>query len=94
MPFTTYSAARRNLKALFDQVCRDHEPAVITRKSGGNVVVLSEEDFASLEETAYLLRSPANAKRLLAAVERDRAGAPGRPLDRVLSELDLVDEES
>ncbi len=93
MPLTTYSAARRNLKALFDQVCRDHEPAVITRKSGGNVVVLAEDDFTSLEETAYLLRSPANARRLLAAVERDRAGVQGRGLDEALADLGLGEDE-
>jgi len=90
---TTYSDARRQLKTLFDRACHDHEPIVITRRNGGNVVVLSEDDYRSLEETAYLLRSPANARRLLEAVERDRRGAPGRPLDEALAELGL-DEES
>ena len=86
---TSYSTARRNLGSIFDRVCRDHEPVVITRRHGGNVVVLAEEDFSSLEETAYLLRSPANARRLLEAVARDRAGAPGRPLDEALKPLGL-----
>jgi antitoxin YefM len=94
MTSTSYSRARRNLKSVFDQVCRDHEPVVITRRSGENVVVLSEEDYASLEETAYLLRSPANARRLLEAVARDRAGEPGRSLADALAELDLVDQEA
>lgn len=66
---------------------------MITRRSGENVVVLSEEDYSSLEETAYLLRSPANARQLLEAVARDRAGAQGRPLEDVLTELDLEDQE-
>lgn len=92
MSSTTYSTARRNLKSVFDRVCRDHEPVVITRRSGGNVVVLAEEDFSSLEETAYLLRSPANARRLLEAVARDRAGTPGLPLDEVLKALELPSE--
>lgn len=92
MTSTTYSNARRHLKALLDRACHDHEPVVITRRNGGNVVVLSEDDYRSLEETAYLLRSPANARRLLEAVERDRRGAPGRPLDRALAELGLDEE--
>lgn len=92
MTSTSYSKARRNLKSVFDRVCDDHEPVVITRRSGENVVVVSEEDYASLEETAYLLRSPANARRLLAAVARDRADTPGRPLDEALAELDLMDQ--
>ncbi len=71
-PATSYSEARRNLKTVFDRVCRDREPMLITRKNGGNVVVLPEEEYAALEETAYLLRSPANARRLLEAVARDR----------------------
>lgn len=93
MTSTSYSRARRKLKSVFDRVCRDHEPVVITRRSGENVVVLSEEDYSSLEETAYLLRSPANARRLLEAVARDRAGAQARPLEEALAELDLGDQE-
>lgn len=92
MPSTTYSRARRNLKSVFDRVCRDHEPVVITRRSGGSVVVLSEEDYASLEETAYLLRSPANARRLLEAVARDKAGAPAKALDEALETFQLPSE--
>lgn len=47
------------------------------------------EDPSSLDETAYLLRSPANARQLLEAVARDRAGAPGLPLAEVLNVLEL-----
>jgi antitoxin YefM len=57
-----------------DQVCRDHAPVVITRNRDQSVVMLSLEDYASLEETAYLLRSPANAKRLIGAIEALEAG--------------------
>lgn len=92
MPSTTYSRARRNLKSVFDRVCRDHEPVVITRRSGGSVVILSEEDYASLEETAYLLRSPANARRLLEAVARDKAGASAKALEEALETLHLPSE--
>jgi antitoxin YefM len=51
-------------------VCDNHEPVVITRRGQPSVVMLSLEDFKALEETAYLLRSPTNARRLLAATEQ------------------------
>lgn len=66
----TYSAARANLAKIMDMVCNDHEPLLITRNGQQSVVMLSLEDFRALEETAYLLRSPANAKRLLSAASQ------------------------
>lgn len=74
MDAITYSAARANLATTMDRVCNDHEALIITRNGEQSVVMLSLEDFQALEETAYLLRSPANAKRLLAAVEQLSAG--------------------
>jgi antitoxin YefM len=68
MDTITYSAARASLASTMDKVCQDHEPLIITRGGQQSVVMLSLEDFKSLEETAYLLRSPENAKRLLSAV--------------------------
>ena len=65
----TYTAAREGLAATMDEVCRDRAPVIITRKRDRSVVMLSLEDYESLEETAYLLRSSANARRLLQAVE-------------------------
>ena len=65
----TYTAARANLASTMDRVCEDHEALIITRNGQQSVVMLSLDDYKSLEETAYLLRSPANAKRLLSAVE-------------------------
>jgi antitoxin YefM len=69
---TTYSALRGNLKKALDEVCADHEPLRVERKNGESVVVVSEADFAALEETAYLLRSPENARRLLKALHGSR----------------------
>ena len=66
MDAITYSAARANLASVMDRVCSDHEALIITRNGEQAVVVLSLEDYKALEETAYLLRSPANARRLLA----------------------------
>lgn len=74
MDAITYSAARANLASTMDRVCNDHEPLIITRNGEQSVVMLSLEDFKSLEETAYLLRSTANARRLLTAVEALQSG--------------------
>ncbi len=74
MDAITYSAVRANLASTMDRVCNDHEALIITRNGEQSVVMLSLEDFQALEETAYLLRSPANAKRLLAASAQLTAG--------------------
>ena len=68
MDAITYTAARANLASTMDRVCEDHTPVIITRNSQQSVVMLSLEDYKALEETAYLLFSPNNAKRLLCAV--------------------------
>ena len=67
MDAMTYTALRANLASAMDRVCDDHEALIITRNAEQSVVMLSLEDYKALEETAYLLRTPANAKRLLAA---------------------------
>ena len=74
MDAVTYTSFRANLASTMDRVCNDHGPLIITRNGKQSVVMLSLEDFRSLEETAYLLRSPVNAKRLLASTERLNAG--------------------
>lgn len=68
MDAMTYTAVRANLASTMDRVCNDHEALIITRNGEQAVVMLSLEDYKALEETAYLLRTPANAKRLLSAV--------------------------
>jgi antitoxin YefM len=65
----TYTAARENLASTINRVCEDHAPVVITRNRDQAVVMLSLAEYESLQETAYLLRSPANAKRLLKSIE-------------------------
>ena len=64
----TYTAARARLAETMDRVCDNHEAIVITRDAGPAVVMLSLEDYNALEETAYLLRSPRNARRLLEGI--------------------------
>lgn len=70
----TYTAARENLASTMDRVCLDRDPVIITRKREQAVVMISLEDYESLQETAYLLRSPANAKRLLESIEAAEKG--------------------
>ncbi len=69
MDAISYTAARANLAQTMKRVCADHEPMIITRNGQPSVVMLSLEDYNALEETAYLLRSPRNAKRLIAAID-------------------------
>lgn len=68
MDAITYTTARANLANTMNRVCNDHEPMIITRNGQQSVAMLSLNDYKSLEETAYLLRTPQNAKRLLEAV--------------------------
>ena len=70
----TYTAARENLASTMDQVCLDRTPVIITRKREQAVVMIALEDYESLQETAYLLRNPANAKRLLQSIEAAEKG--------------------
>ncbi|MES2088812.1 MAG: type II toxin-antitoxin system prevent-host-death family antitoxin [Pseudomonadota bacterium] len=83
MDAISYTSARANLANTMDRVCNDHEALIITRNGQQSVVMLSLEDFTALEETAYLLRSPANTKRLMSAIEQLNAGGG---TERVLSE--------
>ena len=74
MDAMTYTTVRANLASIMDRVCDDHEALIITRNGDQAVVMLSLEDYNALEETAYLLRPPANAKRLLSATAQLNTG--------------------
>ena len=74
MDAITYSTARATLADTMNRVCDDHEPIIITRNGQQAVVMMSLDDFKSLEETSYLLRSPKNAKRLLESIAVLEAG--------------------
>jgi antitoxin YefM len=70
---TTYSALRENLASFLDRVVDDREIVVVKRRGARDVAIIAADELAGLEETAYLLRSPANAKRLLESLsEMDR----------------------
>ena len=78
----TASEARKNLFPLIEQVNDDRTPVEIMSRRG-NAVLMSREDYDALEETAHLLRSPANARRLLESLVQAREGRrQERPLSR------------
>ena len=74
MTAITYTAARESLAATMDKVCADRAPIIITRNRDQSVVMISLEEYESLEETAHLLRSPTNARRLLASIQSLETG--------------------
>jgi len=74
MKSITYTTARENLASTINRVCEDQTPVTITRNRDQAVVMLSLAEYESLQETAYLLRSPANAKRLLASLDAIKRG--------------------
>ncbi|WP_042412385.1 type II toxin-antitoxin system Phd/YefM family antitoxin [Streptacidiphilus anmyonensis] len=81
------SEARARLFPLIQQVNDDHSPVRIASKAG-DVVLMSAEDFDSWQETIYLLRSPANARRLMEAVARDKAG--DTVVSKTMAELEAL----
>ena len=72
MDTISYSKLRANLKSALDKVSDDHEVIVVERPKSSDVVLVARDDYESLAETAYLLRSPANAKRLVEAAHRSK----------------------
>jgi antitoxin YefM len=74
MKTMTFSATRSNLAAAIDSVLEDREEMVITWAGKDPVVLVALDDYESLKETAHLLQNPANARRLLASIERLEAG--------------------
>jgi antitoxin YefM len=74
MQAITYSEARHSLKDVMDEACSNHEPILITRRKGENVVLLSLEDYESIMESEHLLSTPANAARLMQSLEEARSG--------------------
>lgn len=74
MDTVSYTSFRSNLANMLDKVNEDHQPIMITRQKGKPAIVMSVEDFKAYEETAYLMASPENARRLNEAVAQIEAG--------------------
>lgn len=84
----TYSESRANYAATLSAVVDDREEVVITRAGHDPVVIVSLDDYESLKETAYLLKSPENARRLLGSIERLESG---RGVARNIADLDAME---
>jgi antitoxin YefM len=81
MEAITYTAARQNLAKTIEKVCKDRAPLIVTRQSSQSLVSMSLEEFEALEETAYLLRSPKNTKRLVESIlQLENGGGDEREL--------------
>jgi antitoxin YefM len=74
MSVVSYTHLRQNLAAVMDEVCDSHSPVIVTRQHARSVVMVSLEEFESMQETLHLLRSPRNAERLLRSIARAEAG--------------------
>jgi antitoxin YefM len=87
---TTYTAARANLAALCNKVSRNREVVIINRRGSEDIAMISADELTSLLETAHLLRSPRNARRLLSALNRAKARkGRAQPLNRLRRDLGL-----
>ncbi len=87
---TTYTSLRQHLASVLEQVANDQEVVIVRRRGAKDVALVPAEELSSLMETAHLLRSPRNAQRLLAALERATQGK-GRPesVDKLRREMGL-----
>jgi antitoxin YefM len=74
MDAISYTTAAQNLAQTMDRVCDDHETIIITREAQQSVVLMSLDEYNSLEATMHLLRSPKNAERLMASIAQLEAG--------------------
>jgi antitoxin YefM len=88
---TSPTDARKNFFSLLEQVANDHQVVVVKRREGENVALIAESDLSSLYETAYLMKSPQNARRLFEALERskvrDEQPVAGISTDRAIAQL-------
>jgi antitoxin YefM len=91
----TYSSAREQLATLLDRVTKDREIVIIQRRGGEDVAMIAADELASLTETAYLLRSPQNAERILSALARalKNEGKP-QDIDDLRRKVGLEDKEA
>jgi len=91
---TTYSNARANLAALLNRVAADREIVIINRRGGEDVALVAAKELSSLVETAHLLRSPANARRLLKALHRAKSRTlKPQPLEKLRREMRVAEKK-
>ena len=91
----TYTTAREKLASLLDRVTKDREVIIIQRRGSEDVAMIAADELASLTETAYLLRSPQNAERLLSALGRAlKNEGTSQSLDELRRGVNLGDEKA
>ena len=91
---TNSTDARNGFFKLLERVAENNEVFIVNRRDGENVAIISESDLKSLVETVYLLRSPANGRRLLAAIDESRSGKiQPQTIDELKQELGIDGEE-
>ena len=90
----TYTRAREQFADLLERVTGDREVVIVTRRNREDVAMIAASELASLQETAHLLRSPENARRLLEAMAASRRGEGERTtVDALRAEFNLGEEE-
>ena len=90
---TTYTSLRENLATFLDRVVDDREVLVVKRRGARDVAIIAADELAGLEETAYLLRSPANAKRLRESLrELDRGRGTKMSVEELRRSVGLKDK--
>jgi len=91
----TYTSAREQLATLLDRVTKDREVVIIQRRGSEDVAMISADELASLTETAYLMRSPENAERILSALARAlKNQGKSQNMDDLRREVGLETEEA
>jgi antitoxin YefM len=91
---TSPTEARNGLFKILEQVADNHQVFIINRRNGENVALIAESDLTSLIETVYLLRSPANARHLLEALEESRSGKiKPQTIEELKQEIGIEQEE-
>jgi antitoxin YefM len=92
---TSPTDARKGFFQLLDQVAENHQVFIINRREGENVALIAESDLTSLVETVYLLRSPANARRLLDAIAESKSGnMQPQTIEELKQELGIGSQEA
>ncbi len=90
---TTYTSLRENLASVLDEVVDQQETVIVRRKGARDVALIPATELAGLLETAHLLRSPRNARRLLSALQRSKAGTV-KPLAAKRLRKEILREET
>jgi antitoxin YefM len=86
MGHVSYTELRTRLASYMDEVCDSRAPLLVTRQNARSVVMIAEDEYEAIMETLHLLRSPANATRLLQSIEEANAGS--------LAEREIVEDEA